>query len=139
MKKKIKIKEIFYDIEADEIHQDIFKVVINDKDYFFYNREGELEQIPKDKVLEIAQSGKFNINAKSSEQDSNEIAAPLTGTISCVWVSVGDKVKKGQKVVTLIAMKMENEILASNEGEVMEIFVKKDDVVNKDDILLKLK
>ena len=47
--------------------------------------------------------------------------------------------KKGQKVVTLIAMKMENEILASNEGEVMEIFVKKDDVVNKDDILLKLK
>ena len=56
MKKKIKIKEIFYDIEADEIHQDIFKVEINDKDYFFYNREGELEQIPKDKVLEIAQS-----------------------------------------------------------------------------------
>lgn len=139
MKKKIKIKETIYDIEVDEIHQDIFKVEINDKDYFFYNREGDLEQVSKEKVLEIAQSGKFNASSQTSEQDSNEIIAPLTGTISCVWVSVGDKIKKGQKVVTLIAMKMENEILAQNDGEVMEAFVKKDDVVNKDDILLKLK
>jgi pyruvate carboxylase subunit B len=139
MQKKIKIKENIYDIEADEIHQDIFKVEINDKDYFFYNRDGAMEAISKEKVLDIAESGKIGSATNSSADESNDIIAPLTGTISSVWVSVGDAVKKGQKVITLIAMKMENEILAPKDGEVLEVLAKKDDVVNKDDILIKLK
>lgn len=138
MKKTIKIKDNIYEIEADEIHKDIFKVEINNKDYFFLNTESGMEQISKEKVLQTAQLGKSS-NVNTSQDDSSEIRAPLTGTISCVWVSPGDKIKKGQKVITLIAMKMENEILASGDGEVMEVFCKKDDVVNKEDILLRLK
>jgi biotin carboxyl carrier protein len=139
MKKKIKIKENIYDIEADEIHQDLFKVEINDKDYFFYNRDGVMEAISKEKVLDIAESGRIGSPTNSNTDESNDIIAPLTGTISSVWVSVGDVVKTGQKVITLIAMKMENEILAQRDGEVLEVLAKKDDVVNKDDILIKLK
>ena len=108
MQKKIKIKENIYDIEADEIHQDIFKVEINGKDYFFYNREGEMEAISKEKVLDIAESGKIGSSTTSSQDDENDVVAPLTGTISSVWVGIGDVVKKGQKIITLIAMKMEN-------------------------------
>lgn len=139
MQKKIKIKENIYDIEADEIHQDIFKVEINGKDYFFYNREGEMEAISKEKVLDIAESGKIGSLASSNQDDENDVIAPLTGTVSSVWVGIGDTVKKGQKVITLIAMKMENEILAPKDGEVLEILAQKDAVVNKDDILIKLK
>lgn len=139
MQKKIKIKENIYDIEADEIHQDLFKVEINDKDYFFYNRDGVMEAISKEKVLDIAESGRIGSPINSNTDESNDIIAPLTGTISSVWVGIGDVVKKGQKVITLIAMKMENEILAPKDGEVLEILAQKDAVVNKDDILIKLK
>lgn len=138
MKKRIKLKDSFLDLEADKIARDVYKIEINDKDYFFIDKEGELEPILKDQLSEMIEKDS-NYTGESLDENTNDIKAPLTGTISSIWVKLGDKVKKGQKVITLIAMKMENEITASCDGVVEKISVKKDQVVNKGDILLKLK
>ena len=58
-----------------------------------------------------------------------KVAAPMPGTIVSVNVSNGQSVKKGDVLVVLEAMKMENEILAEFDGTVTEIFIKKGDSV----------
>lgn len=52
--------------------------------------------------------------------------APISGTIAEIFIKEGDFVEKEQKLLTLLAMKMENEILAEKEGKVKKIFVKKE-------------
>ena len=57
------------------------------------------------------------------------VTSPLPGVILEVSVKVGDAVKKGQKVMVLEAMKMENVIEATADGTVTAIKVDKGDSV----------
>ncbi len=52
-----------------------------------------------------------------------KISAPMPGKVIAVKVSVGDKVKKGQEMVIVEAMKMHNPVLAATDGVVREIYV----------------
>ncbi len=69
----------------------------------------------------------------------NSIAAPMPGTINDVKVKEGDSVKKGQVLVILEAMKMENELMAPADGVVASISVTKGASVNGGDVLVTLK
>ena len=66
------------------------------------------------------------------------INAPMPGTISDVKVNVGDSVKKGQVILILEAMKMENEIFAPNDGTVKSVNISKGASVNVGDVLITL-
>ena len=57
------------------------------------------------------------------------VKSPLPGVILDVKVQVGDEVKKGQTVVILEAMKMENNINADRDGKITAINVKQGDSV----------
>lgn len=57
------------------------------------------------------------------------VTSPLPGVIIAVKVNVGDKVKAGQEVAVLEAMKMENSIEATHDGTVTAINVAKGDSV----------
>lgn len=56
-------------------------------------------------------------------QGSVKISAPMPGKVLSVKVSAGEKVTKGQIIMILEAMKMENEIVASQDGTVASINV----------------
>lgn len=58
-----------------------------------------------------------------------QIKAPMPGTILDVRVQAGQTVKKGQVLVILEAMKMENEIQAPCDGTVSSVSVRKGDSV----------
>ena len=71
--------------------------------------------------------------------DSSEnITAPMPGTITNILVKEGDNVKKGQVLAILEAMKLENEIVAPRDGAVTLISVDKGQNVNLGDTLLKM-
>jgi glutaconyl-CoA/methylmalonyl-CoA decarboxylase subunit gamma len=83
---------------------------------------------------------KASIFNRAKKQDLKEkgkaaITAPLPGIIFDIKVNKGDKVKEGQQLIKLIAMKIENDITATKSGTIKEIKVKKNAKVNKDDIL----
>lgn len=59
-----------------------------------------------------------------------KVAAPMPGTIVSVNVSDGQSVKKGDVVVVLEAMKMENEIKAPVDGTITSIAVNKGESVD---------
>ena len=58
-----------------------------------------------------------------------EIASPMPGRIIRILVEAGAEVKKGQGLMVVEAMKMENEIQSPKDGTVKEIFVKESDAV----------
>jgi biotin carboxyl carrier protein len=78
--------------------------------------------------------------AKTSSPDEPKgggvIKAPLPGTILDIYVKEGDMVKIGQRILTLEAMKMENNIDSDKEGKVISIKKQKGAPVMEGDILI---
>ncbi|WP_218460273.1 acetyl/propionyl/methylcrotonyl-CoA carboxylase subunit alpha [Rickettsia sp. TH2014] len=69
-------------------------------------------------------------------EESSELGAPLSGQIAAIKVKEGQEVTAGQEIMTLIAMKMENLILAERDGKIAKIFVNEKDNVVRGQILL---
>ncbi len=67
------------------------------------------------------------------------IEAPMPGKIIDILVEEGSEVKQGESIIILEAMKMQNEISCHVSGTVKTVFVKKNDSVMKDDLLLEIK
>jgi len=66
------------------------------------------------------------------------VHSPLPGIILTVDVKEGDEVKMGQKLLTMEAMKMANNVLAEKDGIVRSIRVKASDTVLQNDVLLEI-
>lgn len=67
---------------------------------------------------------------------SADLEAPFPGKIVAILVKVGDKVKEDDEVIILEAMKMQNPLVAPEDGEVKEINVKENDEVQTGDVLI---
>lgn len=77
--------------------------------------------------------------SKEVPAGAQTVNAPMPGVILDIKVSVGDSVKKGDVLLILEAMKMENEIVAPTDGTVASINVSKGASVNAGDVLVSLK
>lgn len=73
--------------------------------------------------------------ATPSPAGSTNIESPMPGNIWQVPVAEGEKVKAGQALIILEAMKMENEIVSPVDGTVTKIAVKKGDAVAAQQLL----
>jgi pyruvate carboxylase len=76
---------------------------------------------------------------KADSAKTNEVGAPIPGLVTVVSVSVGAKVAKGDKLLTLEAMKMQTTIYAPCDGVVEEICVSNGEAVESKDLILKLR
>lgn len=74
----------------------------------------------------------------SSTQGSVKVNAPMPGKILAVVATAGKFVKKGEVLVVLEAMKMENEIVATQDGTVASINVEVGNSVEAGDVLATL-
>jgi len=68
--------------------------------------------------------------------NTDGILAPMPGKVISVKIDVGEKIRAGDVVLILEAMKMENEITSNKDGKVTEIRVKEGDSVDANDILI---
>lgn len=82
---------------------------------------------------------KFRERKPYEPVDPRKLLAFIPGTIQKVFVKPGQKVKKGDKLVGLEAMKMINEILAPFNGVVAKVNVKVGERVPKNEVLVELK
>ena len=125
-----------YDVEILEIEDNIAKVTVNGAEF-----EVEMKQMLKPTKRPIKQVvapeviNNTRIETPKKPQAAApagagaNIEAPLPGTIIDVKVKVGDKVKSGDTVVVLEAMKMQNNIETDIDGEVTAVLVKQGDSV----------
>jgi len=77
------------------------------------------------------------LNRKPYEPvDPKKVLAFIPGTIKKIYFKTGKKVKAGEKLVDLEAMKMLNTIFAPDNGTIAEIYVKEGDLVSKNHLLI---
>lgn len=94
------------------------------------------------KVVQIKVQDKFDLLLKELGMSDakgakvNHIKAPMPGLIFELAVAEGDQVKKGDKVLILEAMKMENVIKAAGDGTVKKIHINKGQAVEKNQLLI---
>ncbi len=69
---------------------------------------------------------------------AGDVAAPMPGTVLKVNVAAGDTVKKGQVLLILEAMKMENEIVSPADGEVASLNVEAGKSVTAGEVMVSI-
>lgn len=79
------------------------------------------------------------LNAQKGKATAEYVKAPMPGKIIDVLVREGTVVQRGEPVVILEAMKMQNEILSPVNGTVVKISAKPNTNVMKDDLLVEIK
>jgi pyruvate carboxylase len=78
------------------------------------------------------------VRRKAEEGNDAHVAAPMPGAISTVAVKRGEKVKAGDVLLTIEAMKMETALHAARDGTVTELLVAPGAQIDAKDLLLVL-
>ena len=116
-----------YPVEIVRSRQNKYEILFNDISYTFsVETPFSLQRM---KVL----------NAQKGKATAEYIKAPMPGKIIDVLVREGSAVQRGEPVVILEAMKMQNEILSPVNGTVVKISAKANTNVMKDDLLVEIK
>lgn len=84
-------------------------------------------------------SNKFLKRTIYSPPDNNIIQSIIPGTIVQVFVKKGAKVKEGDKLLELEAMKMVNTIFSDRKATILEVAIKAGDLVTKNQLLIRFK
>lgn len=106
----------------------IYKVKVNGKTY-----KVELESVSESsEVIATKEAPKAAPSAQptTSNGEGNQVTSPIQGTVVNVKVSVGSKVKKGDVLLVVEAMKLENDIVSPFDGEVSAVLVNKGQTVS---------
>lgn len=112
-----------------------YVVKLNEKVY-----EVEIEEVTAETSAAVTEASKseHKTSASAPVSGGHKIEAPMPGNILNISVNTGDSVKKGQLILILEAMKMENEIVSPVDGKILSVGVSKGDSVNPGDLLVQI-
>jgi biotin carboxyl carrier protein len=116
-----------YPVEIVRSSQNKYEILFNDISYTFTVETPF--SLQRKKVL----------NSRLGKVEKEFIKAPMPGKIIDVLVREGSPVQKGESLVILEAMKMQNEILSPVNGIVERVTAKPNTNVMKDDLLVEIK
>jgi len=141
MKKyKFKIHGNEYDVELKDFEDNIATIEVNGTTY---EVEVERKETTKTKTPTLVRSN-VQVDRKDSKIKKNVssratiIKAPLPGTIFKLIKREGDEVKKGEPILIMEAMKMENNVLAEKDGVIKSLKVREGDSVLQNDVLAEI-
>lgn len=141
------VNEESFDWDISKINSQSFHIIKDNNSYRAdivkanYKEKSIVLKVNGNKY-EVELKDKFDLLLEKLGMDTvasaqlNDIKAPMPGLIFEVHVSEGDEVKKGDPIMILEAMKMENVIKASGDGVVKSVRVKKGDSVEKNQVLV---
>ena len=89
-------------------------------------------------MIRVAKAGLAGVKTKPKAEEGNpkHLGAPMPGTIVTVAAHVGQKVAKGDALVSIEAMKMETMLRAERDGVVKAVHARHGEVVNAKDLLI---
>ncbi|MFQ5781049.1 MAG: pyruvate carboxylase subunit B, partial [Nitrospiria bacterium] len=136
-----------------KVHGETFQVKIGGmghpgeggRPYFIYI-DGQLEEVMVESQLEVVQSEEGRIDSHAGGRstrpkvtDEGDVTTPMPGSVISVKARVGEKVKAGQVVLVIEAMKMQSEVHTPIAGVVKAIYVTVGDRVNPDEVLIEVR
>jgi glutaconyl-CoA/methylmalonyl-CoA decarboxylase subunit gamma len=130
-----------YDVEILGFEENTAKIEVNGTLYEVeVNKEIKMSKTPTLVRAATPQPSpkETRIQKNITRTTNATVKAPLPGTIIQVLVKAGDKIAIGQKLLTMEAMKMENNVLAERDGTVTNVKVKPGDNVQQNDVLVEI-
>ncbi len=126
---KLTINGNKYAVAITNVEDSIAEVEVNGTPF-----KVEIEKTAKDKPVSVIKMNKpaqvdATVSRPVNAGGETIISSPLPGVILEVVVQEGDTVKRGQKLMVLEAMKMENAIEATADGKVISVKANKGDSV----------
>jgi len=109
----------------------IYKIKVNGKSY-----RVELEEIEQVDSTPLEEKKKQETKKIVNNDGGKEVVSPIQGQVTNIKVKVGDKVQKGDVLLIIEAMKLENEVVSPFEGQVAEILVSKGQNVKAKDVIV---
>jgi glutaconyl-CoA/methylmalonyl-CoA decarboxylase subunit gamma len=131
----VKILDVEDNIAEIEVNGTVYKVEVDRK--IATSKTPKLVRSMAVPSTESAPS-QLKTSAPAAPKGAGFIKSPLPGVILDVHVREGDTVTPGTKLITLEAMKMENNINADKGGSIKSIKVRKGDSVLEGDILIEI-
>ena len=159
-----KLGEQTYTVEIEETGKGLYRVSVDGNEFFVDgkktgrtnyslivdNRSFEIEvDNAEDEYRVLVDGRNYHVNLVDERrvrvggtqsdlqlQGRQRVSVPMPGKVIEVLVSEGDNVEKGQGLVIVEAMKMENEVRSPITGEVKEIKVRAGDAVEGGAILI---
>jgi biotin carboxyl carrier protein len=159
-----KLGEQNYTIDIEEVGKSVYKVAVDGHEFLVDgkktgrtnfslivdNRSFEVEVDNNEDEYRVLVDGRnYRVNLVDERrlrvggmggglelQGRQKVSVPMPGKIIAVLVTEGDTVEKGQGLVIVEAMKMENEVRSPISGEVKEIKVKPGDTVEGGAVLI---
>lgn len=136
MKKfKFKINGSEYEVSVNELEKNIAEIEVNGTPFVVEIEQDKLSMTSiRSKI-----AGKVEpISTPNRQVSASIIKAPLPGNIMKILVTTGQSVKRGDVLLTMESMKMENNILAENDGIVKNIYVQAAQSVLQDEVMMDL-
>ena len=90
-------------------------------------------------VYKTTYTKKFENRVKWETPNTNLLYSFIPGTIIDIYIKPKDKLKEGEVILLLEAMKMQNQVRMPFDGEIVKIHVKKDEVVPKRHLMVEIK
>ncbi len=113
-------------VAVSETHDDGTRTV-------FFELNGQPRSV---RIADRSQVARRPPQRKVEPGNARHVGAPMPGSIATVAVAVGQKVARGDVVVTLEAMKMETAVRAEMDGQVAEVLVRPGLAVDAKDLLV---
>lgn len=141
---KINNRKAAFEIEL--IENDEYVIKVNEKSHL-----GQVVSLKQNEVTVMINGNTYNFTVetelgskrkekltKDAGKKVSKTTAPLPGEIVAVLVTEGQEVHKGEPVMILEAMKMQNEIISPISGKIKALHVKAEETVMKDQALFEV-
>lgn len=126
-----------YNVNIESVEDNLAQIEVNGTKYNVeLNREVKQTKTPT--LVRKAVARKPGEGQIAKKAGGFTVKAPLPGSIFKILVSEGDAIKKGDNLLIMEAMKMENNVLAEKDGTIKSMKVSEGDAVLQNDVLIEM-
>jgi glutaconyl-CoA/methylmalonyl-CoA decarboxylase subunit gamma len=131
------INDVNYEVDIQSVDGNQARIEVNGKTYNVEIHR-EVKQLKTPVIVRSPVKELSKEIEKKTGGAKTEIKSPLPGIIVKIFVSKGEEVKKNQKLFSLEAMKMENEIKAERDGVIENIKALAGQSVLQDEVVMEM-
>ena len=122
MKLNVKIGEKIYAVEIEDLNARPIVAVVDGERFEVAPENGDQHKVTRE-ANAGTESAPKKAEVPSAASTAKILPAPLPGTVTEIFVKVGDEIESGQVVLVIEAMKMKNSIRSTREGKVAALLV----------------
>jgi len=137
-KHQVEIDGKMYEVDLVMVEKGVYSIIYKNKSYnveLIQGREPKtytINTLYNSYDIDIMDAEAKYLKGRKQDEldDESSISSPMPGKVVKILVKIGDKVKAGDTVIIISAMKMESEYKVKRDREIKDILVKEGDIID---------